>query len=73
MVKEAEGTPSALNSLPDRARSLDAELDARLAELDVTGFHEVELEDGRRFRIPAYFEAVVVVLQVLSENAEGTQ
>ena len=51
-------------TLPDRACSLDAELDERLAELGITGFHEMELEDGRRFRVPAYFEAVIAALAV---------
>jgi hypothetical protein len=47
-----------LQSLPAEAVALDAECDVKLAELGVTGAHEVLTEDGRSFRVPEYFGAV---------------
>jgi hypothetical protein len=50
-------------ALPDRVRSLDAELDERLTKLGMTGFHEIELEDGGVFRVPEFFEAMIASLK----------
>jgi hypothetical protein len=63
MLNEARGSVPALLALPNQARALDAELDGRLAELEMTGFHEMELEDGRVFRVPAFFEAMIASLK----------
>jgi hypothetical protein len=52
-----------LEALPDEARAMDDECEARLRELGLTGFHEMQTADGRRFRVPEYFAAVAGALK----------
>jgi hypothetical protein len=58
LVREARDSLLRLEALPDEARAMDTECDARLRTLDLTGFHEMQTADGRRFRVPEYFAAV---------------
>lgn len=55
LVRKARGSMLRLEALPSEARAMDVECSARLRELGVTGFHEMQTADGRRFRVPEYF------------------
>jgi len=57
------GSVSGLDALPGLARSLDAELTAHLSPIGVVGFHEMEMADGRRLRLPEYFATVIATLR----------
>jgi hypothetical protein len=63
LVREARDSLLRLEALPDEARAMDTECEARLRELGLTGFHEMQTADGRRFRVPEYFAAVAGALK----------
>jgi hypothetical protein len=46
-----------LEAISAETRAMDTECDAQLVPLGITGFHEIVTEDGRRFRVPEYFDA----------------
>jgi hypothetical protein len=65
LVDEARwnASPTGLDALLDHARTLDAELATQLATIGVVGFHEMEMPDGNRLRLPEYFATVIATLR----------
>lgn len=63
LVRGARDLLLRLEALPDEARAMETECRRGFASWALPGFHEMQTADGRRFRVPEYFEAVAGALK----------